>query len=86
MQLNALNCSGMREAHVTKLIMREEELHCYCENIERWLDKVKDDIKQKGLSADDVYDLHGGICHRTSTSHKIVNKMKKTRENIATQS
>ena len=22
----------------------------------RWLDKVKDDIKQKGLSADDVYD------------------------------
>ena len=23
----------------------------------RWLDKVKDDIKEKGLSADDVYDL-----------------------------
>ena len=23
---------------------------------ERWLDKVKDDIKEKGLSADDVYD------------------------------
>ena len=22
----------------------------------RWLDKVKDDIKDKGLSADDVYD------------------------------
>ena len=22
----------------------------------RWLDKVKDDIKEKGLSADDVYD------------------------------
>ena len=22
----------------------------------RWLDKVKDDIKQKGLSADEVYD------------------------------
>ena len=22
----------------------------------RWLDKVKDDIKKKGLSADDVYD------------------------------
>ena len=24
----------------------------------RWLDKVKDDIKEKGLSADDVYDVH----------------------------
>ena len=24
--------------------------------IGRWLDKVKDDIKEKGLSADDVYD------------------------------
>ena len=22
----------------------------------RWLDKLKDDIKEKGLSADDVYD------------------------------
>ena len=22
----------------------------------RWLDKVKDDIKEKGLAADDVYD------------------------------
>ena len=22
----------------------------------RWMDKVKDDIKEKGLSADDVYD------------------------------
>ena len=22
----------------------------------RWLDKVKDDIKEKGLSADDAYD------------------------------
>ena len=22
----------------------------------RWLDRVKDDIKEKGLSADDVYD------------------------------
>ena len=22
----------------------------------RWLDKVKDDIKEKGLSSDDVYD------------------------------
>ena len=29
----------------------------------RWLNKVKDDIKEKGLPADDVYDrvLHGGV-------------------------
>ena len=38
----------------------------------RWLDKVKDDIKEKGLSADEVlmkytYTLHGGVCYRTST-------------------
>ena len=36
----------------------------------RWLDKVKDDIKEKGLSADDVYD------RATSTPHKSGNKMK----------
>ena len=42
------------------------------------MDKVKDDIKEKGLSADDVYDhaTYGGVCHRTSTPHKIGNKMK----------
>ena len=47
----------------------------------RWLDKVRDDIKEKGLSADDVIimcmtELHGGVCHRTSTLHKSGNKMK----------
>ena len=26
----------------------------------RWLDKVKDDIKKKGMSADDVYDRARG--------------------------
>ena len=33
----------------------------------RWLDKVTDDIKEKGLSADDVYDraTWRHICHRT---------------------
>ena len=47
----------------------------------RWLDKVKDDIKEKGLSADDVYDqLHGGVCHRTSTPHKSGNKMKEKKK------
>ena len=28
----------------------------------RWLDKVEDDIKEKGLS-------DGGVCHRTSRPH-----------------
>ena len=44
----------------------------------RWLDKVKDDIKEKGMSADDVYDraTWRRICHRTSTPHKSGNKMK----------
>ena len=42
------------------------------------MDKVTDDIKEKGLSADDVYTtmLHGGVCYRTSIPHKIGNKMK----------
>ena len=31
-----------------------------------WLDKVKDDIKEKGLSADDVYDRATWRC----TQHK----------------
>ena len=49
----------------------------------RWLDKVKDDIKEKGLSTDDVYDvLHGGICHHTSTPHKSGIKMKEKKKLI----
>ena len=42
----------------------------------RWLDKVKDDIKEKRLSADEVYDraIHG-VCHRTSTPHNSGSKM-----------
>ena len=35
------------------------------------MDKVKDDIKEKGLSADDVYD------RATSTPDKSGNKMKR---------
>ena len=45
----------------------------------RWLDKVKDDIKEKGLAADEVYDRAtswAGECHRTSTPHKSGNNMK----------
>ena len=43
----------------------------------KWLDKVKDDIKEKGLSAHDVYD--GSTRRRMSSSsspHKSGNKMK----------
>ena len=28
----------------------------------RWLDRVGDDTKEKGLSGEEV--LHGGVCHR----------------------
>ena len=35
-----------------------------------WLRKVKDDIKEKELSAE----LHGYVCHRTSTPQKRGNR------------
>ena len=47
----------------------------------RWLDKVRDDIKEKGLSGEEVYDraTWRRTYHRTSTPNKIGNKrMKKT--------
>ena len=51
----------------------------------RWFYKVKDDIKEKGLSADDVYDLlHGSVCHRTSTPHKSGNTMKEKKKILGT--
>ena len=49
-----------------------------------WLDKVKDDIKEKGcrlMMCTTV--LHGGVCHRTSTPHKIGNKMKEKKKIIS---
>ena len=43
----------------------------------RWLDKVKDDIKEKGLSADEVYArARRRLCYRTSTPQKSGNNMK----------
>ena len=43
----------------------------------RWLDKVKDDIKEKGcLLMMCMTELHGGVCHLTSSPHKSGNKMK----------
>ena len=45
------------------------------------LDKVKDDIREKGLSADEVYDS-ATWTHRTSTPHDIKsgNKMKRKKK------
>ena len=44
----------------------------------RWLDIVRDDIKEKGLLGRNCTTvLHGGVCHRTSTTHKSRNKMKR---------
>ena len=52
----------------------------------RWLAKVKDDSKEKGLSADEVKCtslLHGGVCRRTSTPHKSGNKIKEKKKKKA---
>ena len=48
----------------------------------RWLAKVKDDIKEKGLSPDDVYDraTWRRRRHRTSTPHKSGNKIKEKKK------
>ena len=48
----------------------------------RWLNKVKDDIKEKGLSADDVYDraTWRRMSYRTSTPHKSGSTMKKKKK------
>ena len=40
--------------------MEEKERRKRGRPTRRWLDKVKDDIKEKGLSADDVYDRGTG--------------------------
>ena len=40
----------------------------------RWLDRVWDGIKEKGLSREVVF---GGVCHCTSMAHKCGNKMKR---------
>ena len=44
----------------------------------RWLDRVRDGIKEKGLSGRRCMTvLHGGVCNRTSTPHKSWNMMKR---------
>ena len=45
----------------------------------RWLDKVKDDIKDCRLMMC-MTELHGGVCHHTSTPHKSGNKMKEKKK------
>ena len=44
----------------------------------RWLDKVKDDIKEKGMSADEVYDRskRRRMSSYTDPMHINVEKMK----------
>ena len=43
----------------------------------RWLDRVMDAIKDKGLSGRKCTTvLHEGACHRTSTLHKSGNRIK----------
>ena len=44
------------------------------------MDKVKDDIKEKGLLVDDMYDR--ATWRRTSTPHKSGNKMKKEKKKL----
>ena len=47
----------------------------------RWLDKVKDDIKQKILSWRKYTTvLHGGVYYHTSTPHKNGNKMNRKKK------
>ena len=51
----------------------------------RWLDKVKDDIKEKGLSADEMYDRTTWMCRPyviVSTPRKSGNKMKEKRKTL----
>ena len=45
----------------------------------RWLDKVKDDIKEKGLSADQVYN-RATWRHMSPTPHIGGNKMKEKKK------
>ena len=44
----------------------------------RWLDSVRDDIREKGLSGRKCTTVlvHGGVYHHTSTSHKSRTEMK----------
>ena len=47
----------------------------------RWLDRVMDEIKEKGLSGRKCTTvLRGGVCHCTSSSHKSGNKMKRKKK------
>ena len=45
----------------------------------RWLERVRDDIKENGLSADDMYDR--ATWRRMSTPHKCGNKRRKKKYN-----
>ena len=46
----------------------------------RWLGKVKDDVKENRLSADEVYDR--ATWRRTSTPHERGNKIRRRRRAV----
>ena len=65
---------------------REMEMKVQGKRKRIWLNKVKDDIKEKGLfgrnglSRESMTVLHGGVWHRTSTPHQSGNKMKEKKK------
>ena len=44
------------DLHFNEIEMKIQWRRTRSRHKRRWLEKVKDDIKEKGLSADDVYD------------------------------
>ena len=70
-----LNIGGRRrkEGDGNRSTWEEEE-----RKTRKWLDRARDDIKEKGLSGRKCMTvLHGGVCHRTSTPHKSGNMIKR---------
>ena len=48
----------------------------------RWLDRVRVDIKENGVSGRECTTvLHGGVCHCISTPHKSGNQMIRKKKN-----
>ena len=48
----------------------------------RWLDKVKNDINEKGMSGEEVYD-HATYYRQASTPHKSGDKMNWKKKNCS---
>ena len=43
----------------------------------RHLNRARYGINGKGLSGEEVYDVHGGVRRQTSTPHKCMNTMRR---------